>query len=76
MSLGMGLGKLQGKIFRIGHLGHFNDLMLAGTLSGVEMGLQLSGAPSRKGGVQAALDYLAAEAGGADTRLKKAAAPA
>ena len=60
MSLGAGLGKLQGKIFRIGHLGHFNDLMLAGTLSGVEMGLQLAGVPARKGGVQAALDSLAA----------------
>jgi alanine-glyoxylate transaminase/serine-glyoxylate transaminase/serine-pyruvate transaminase len=63
MSLGMGLGRLQGKIFRIGHLGHFNDLMLAGTLAGVEMGLQLAGMPCRKGGVQAALDYLAAESG-------------
>ena len=60
MSLGAGLGKMQGKIFRIGHLGHFNDLMLAGTLAGVEMGLQLAGARARKGGVQAALDYLAA----------------
>ena len=59
MSLGAGLGKLKGKIFRIGHLGHFNDLMLAGTLCGVEMGLALAGVPIRKGGVQAALDYLA-----------------
>jgi alanine-glyoxylate transaminase/serine-glyoxylate transaminase/serine-pyruvate transaminase len=65
MSLGMGLGRLQGKIFRIGHLGHFNDLMLGGTLAGVEMGLQLAGIPVRKGGVQAALDYLIAEAGAA-----------
>jgi alanine-glyoxylate transaminase/serine-glyoxylate transaminase/serine-pyruvate transaminase len=72
MSLGMGLGKLQGKIFRIGHLGHFNDLTLAGTLAGVEMGLQLSGIPCRKGGVQAALDYLAAEAGA--TRSERVAA--
>jgi alanine-glyoxylate transaminase/serine-glyoxylate transaminase/serine-pyruvate transaminase len=62
MSLGTGLGRLQGKIFRIGHLGHFNDLMLAGTLAGVEMGLQLAGMPMRKGGVQAALDYLSIEA--------------
>ncbi|TXF13299.1 pyridoxal-phosphate-dependent aminotransferase family protein [Pelomicrobium methylotrophicum] len=62
MSLGSGLGKLQGKVFRIGHLGSFNDLMLAGTLSGVEMGLELAGVPHRKGGVQAALDYLAQEA--------------
>ena len=59
MSLGAGLGRLKGKIFRIGHLGHFNDLMLAGTLCGVEMGLALAGVPIRKGGVQAALDYLA-----------------
>lgn len=62
MSLGSGLGKLQGKVFRIGHLGSFNDLMLAGTLSGVEMGLELAGVPHQKGGVQAALDYLAQEA--------------
>jgi alanine-glyoxylate transaminase/serine-glyoxylate transaminase/serine-pyruvate transaminase len=60
MSLGAGLGKLKGKTFRIGHLGDFNDLMLAGTLSGVEMGLALSGVPFRRGGVMAALDYLAA----------------
>lgn len=59
MSLGMGLGKLQGKVFRIGHLGHFNDLMLAGTLSGVEMGLGLAGVPLRGSGVQAALEVLA-----------------
>jgi alanine-glyoxylate transaminase/serine-glyoxylate transaminase/serine-pyruvate transaminase len=59
MSLGMGLGKLAGKVFRIGHLGDFNDLMLAGTLAGVEMGLDVSGVPHKKGGVIAALDYLA-----------------
>lgn len=59
MSLGQGLGKLAGRIFRIGHLGWFNDLMLCGTLSGVEMGLGLAGVPHRRGGVQAALDYLA-----------------
>ncbi len=59
MSLGMGLGKLQGKVFRIGHLGHFNDLMLAGTLSGVEMGLKLAGVPMKGSGVQAALEVLA-----------------
>ena len=58
MSLGTGLGKLKGKIFRIGHLGDFNDLMLAGTLSGVEMGLALAGIPFTRGGVAAALDYL------------------
>ncbi len=59
MSLGTGLGKMKGKIFRIGHIGDFNDLMLAGTLSGVEMGLAASGIPYRKGGIQAALDFLA-----------------
>ncbi len=58
MSLGMGLGRLLGKVFRIGHLGDFNDLTLAGTLSGVEMGLALAGVPHKKGGAQAALDYL------------------
>jgi alanine-glyoxylate transaminase/serine-glyoxylate transaminase/serine-pyruvate transaminase len=59
LSLGTGLGKLKGKIFRIGHLGDFNDLMLAGTLSGVEMGLACAGVPFKKGGVMAALEYLA-----------------
>ncbi len=58
MSLGTGLGKVKGKVFRIGHLGDFNDLMLAGTLAGVEMGLGLAGVPHEKGGVMAALDYL------------------
>ena len=58
MSLGTGLGQLKGKIFRIGHLGDFNDLMLAGTLSGVEMGLAASGVPFTRGGVMAALEYL------------------
>ncbi len=62
MSLGMGLAKLKGKVFRIGHLGDFNDLTLAGTLSGVEMGLELSGVPHKKGGVLAAMEYLASEA--------------
>jgi alanine-glyoxylate transaminase/serine-glyoxylate transaminase/serine-pyruvate transaminase len=59
MSLGTGLARLGGKVFRIGHLGHFNDLMLAGTLSGVEMGLKLAGVPHRAGGINAALDRLA-----------------
>lgn len=59
MSLGAGLGKLARKVFRIGHLGSFNDLMLAGTLSGVEMGLRLAGVPHDEGGVMAALDSLA-----------------
>jgi alanine-glyoxylate transaminase/serine-glyoxylate transaminase/serine-pyruvate transaminase len=62
MSLGMGLSKLKGKVFRIGHLGDFNDLTLMGTLSGVEMGLELAGVPHRKGGVLAALDFLAGQA--------------
>ena len=60
MSLGTGLGKLAGWVFRIGHLGDFNDLSLIGTLGGVEMGLALAGVPHRPGGVQAALDHLAA----------------
>ena len=59
LSLGNGLGKIQGKVFRIGHLGDFNALMLAGTLAGIEMGLTVAGVPHRKGGVQAALDDLA-----------------
>jgi len=60
MSLGSGLSKLAGKVFRIGHLGSFNDLMLAGTLSGVEMGLQLAGVPHKAGGMDAALQSLVA----------------
>ena len=59
MSLGTGLGKVQGRVFRIGHLGDFNDLMLAGTLCGVEMGLAAAGIPFNPGGVGAALEYLA-----------------
>jgi alanine-glyoxylate transaminase / serine-glyoxylate transaminase / serine-pyruvate transaminase len=62
MSLGTGLAKLQGKVFRIGHLGDFNDLTLAGTLAGVEMGFEVAGVPHRKGGVLAALDYLGSQA--------------
>ena len=58
MSLGMGLSKLKGKIFRIGHLGDFNDLTLMGTLAGVEMGLELANVPHQKGGVAAAMEYL------------------
>lgn len=60
MSLGAGLGRLAGRVFRIGHLGDFNDLTLAGTLGGVQMGLQLAGVPIKPGGVEAALDHLAA----------------
>jgi alanine-glyoxylate transaminase / serine-glyoxylate transaminase / serine-pyruvate transaminase len=59
MSLGTGLGKLKGRVFRIGHIGDFNDLMLAGTLSGIEMGLNIAGIPYNKGGVNAALEFLA-----------------
>ena len=58
MSLGTGLGQLAGRVFRIGHLGHFNDLTLAGTLCGIEMGLELAGVPVERNGVAAALDYL------------------
>lgn len=58
MSIGGGLSKLAGRVFRIGHLGSFNDLMLAGTLSGIEMGLSLAGVPHKKGGVTAALQSL------------------
>jgi alanine-glyoxylate transaminase/serine-glyoxylate transaminase/serine-pyruvate transaminase len=62
MSLGTGLTRLAGKVFRIGHLGDFNDLTLGGTLCGVEMGLTLAGVPHRAGGVDAAMEYLASEA--------------
>ena len=58
MSLGTGLAKIKGKVFRIGHLGDFNDLMLAGTLAGVEMGLKQSGIPFKPGGIMKALDFL------------------
>ncbi|MDP9466234.1 MAG: aminotransferase class V-fold PLP-dependent enzyme [Actinomycetota bacterium] len=58
MSLGAGLTKLAGKVFRIGHLGDFNDLTLAGTLAGVQMGLHLAGVPVKGSGVDAALDLL------------------
>ena len=59
LSLGQGLGKVTGKVFRIGHLGWFNDLMLCGTLAGVEMGLELARVSHRQGGVDAAMAYLA-----------------
>ncbi|HET9944268.1 MAG TPA: aminotransferase class V-fold PLP-dependent enzyme [Actinomycetes bacterium] len=61
MSLGAGLGRLAGRVFRIGHLGHFNDLTLAGTLSGVQMGLRLAGLPVESDGVAAALAVLEKE---------------
>ena len=80
LSLGSGLTKLRDKVFRIGHLGDFNDLMLCGTLCGVEMGLALAGVPHKKGGVDAAhgLPRVAAPdedrrreeaCGGAETRV-------
>jgi alanine-glyoxylate transaminase/serine-glyoxylate transaminase/serine-pyruvate transaminase len=72
MSLGTGLGRLAGKIFRIGHLGHFNDLMLMGTLAGVEMGLELAAVPFKKGGVLAAMEFLAGE-GRKTTGVRQAA---
>ena len=68
MSLGTGLGKLAGKVFRIGHLGDFNDLTLMGTLAGVEMGLGLAGVPMKQGGVEAAMNCLAGSAKAAPAR--------
>jgi alanine-glyoxylate transaminase/serine-glyoxylate transaminase/serine-pyruvate transaminase len=62
MSLGTGLTKLGGKVFRIGHLGDFNDLTLMGTLAGVEMGLGLAAVPHKKEGMQAAMEYLVSAA--------------
>lgn len=58
MSLGNGLGKLNDRVFRIGHLGDFHDLMVTGTLSGVEMGLAMAGVPYKPGGVLEAMRYL------------------
>jgi alanine-glyoxylate transaminase/serine-glyoxylate transaminase/serine-pyruvate transaminase len=62
MSLGNGLGPLNDRVFRIGHLGDFNDLALMGTLSGVEMGLAVAGVPHSPGGARAAMDYLVGNA--------------
>ncbi len=70
MSLGSGLGKVAGKVFRIGHLGDFNDLMLIGTLAGVEMGLASAGVPHVKGGVQVAMDFLAGDKAAVGERAK------
>jgi alanine-glyoxylate transaminase / serine-glyoxylate transaminase / serine-pyruvate transaminase len=70
MALGSGLARLAGKVFRIGHLGDFNDLTLIGTLGGVEMGLELAGVPHKKGGVQAAMEVLTQAAQG--TRMDAA----
>jgi alanine-glyoxylate transaminase/serine-glyoxylate transaminase/serine-pyruvate transaminase len=58
MSLGTGLGRLAGRVFRIGHLGHFNDVSLAGTLSGVQMGLTIAGLSVDPAGITAALHVL------------------
>jgi alanine-glyoxylate transaminase/serine-glyoxylate transaminase/serine-pyruvate transaminase len=58
MSLGAGLSKVAGKVFRIGHLGECNELTLLGALTGVEMGLSAAGVPHRAGGVAAAMSYL------------------
>ena len=58
MSLGGGLSKLAGKVFRIGHLGDFNDLMLMGTLNGIEMGFEMAGIPYQKGGIAKATEIL------------------
>ena len=62
MSLGNGLGPLADRVFRIGHLGDFHDLMVTGVLTGVEMGLKVCGIPHRPGGVDAAMAYLAGNA--------------
>ena len=59
MSLGTGLGRLKGNAFRLGHLGDFNELMLMGMLAGVEMGLSIAGVPFKRGGVDAAMQFLA-----------------
>jgi alanine-glyoxylate transaminase/serine-glyoxylate transaminase/serine-pyruvate transaminase len=66
-SLGAGLGKLAGQVFRIGHLGDLGDLELAGTLCGIEMGLALAGVPIERTGVRAALNYLESTAPGTRT---------
>jgi alanine-glyoxylate transaminase/serine-glyoxylate transaminase/serine-pyruvate transaminase len=70
MSLGTGLTKLAGKVFRIGHLGDFNDLTLMGTLAGVEMGLEAARVPHQRGGILAAMEFLVAKAG---DRIRQAA---
>ncbi|WP_414474607.1 pyridoxal-phosphate-dependent aminotransferase family protein [Microvirga sp. M2] len=63
MSLGNGLGPLADRVFRVGHLGDFHDLMVTGALTGVEMGLRVCGIPHRSGGVEAAMNYLSGNAG-------------
>jgi alanine-glyoxylate transaminase/serine-glyoxylate transaminase/serine-pyruvate transaminase len=73
MSLGQGLTKVAGKVFRIGHLGDFNDLSLIGALGGVEMGLAVAGVPHKSGGTQAAMDYLKSVASGTSQAHARAA---
>jgi alanine-glyoxylate transaminase/serine-glyoxylate transaminase/serine-pyruvate transaminase len=73
LSLGSGLTKLRDKVFRIGHLGDFNDLMLCGTLCGIEMGLELTAVPHQRGGVDAAMRYLAAQPEAAGAKKRAAA---
>ena len=72
MSLGSGLGKIADKVFRIGHLGDFNDLTLMGTLAGVEMGLELARVPHQQGGVAAAMAYLIEARSGKPAQQKAA----
>jgi alanine-glyoxylate transaminase/serine-glyoxylate transaminase/serine-pyruvate transaminase len=74
ISLGAGLGKLQGRLFRIGHLGDFNDLMLMGTLAGVELGLRSVGVPFQAAGLPAAMDVLSRLQNAAATTLRAASA--
>ncbi len=73
LSLGSGLTKLRDKVFRIGHLGDFNDLMLCGTLCGIEMGLEIARVPHKKGGADAAMDYLASQPAAAGAQKRAAA---
>ena len=63
MSLGNGLGRIEDRVFRIGHMGDLGVLTLTGTLTGVEMGLQAAGIPHKQGGVQAAMSFLASANG-------------
>jgi alanine-glyoxylate transaminase/serine-glyoxylate transaminase/serine-pyruvate transaminase len=73
LSLGAGLGKIKGRVFRIGHLGDFNDLMLCGTLAGIEMGLALANIPHTAAGVHAAMNHLGADpASGTDSVTRAA----
>jgi alanine-glyoxylate transaminase/serine-glyoxylate transaminase/serine-pyruvate transaminase len=65
ISYGTSFGKFAGRYFRIGHLGDTNDLTILGALAGTEMALSLFGVPIKKGGVQAAMDYIASVHGGA-----------